>query len=402
MILLFLALVPTTSGGESPLIPLISGYWKSTALRSREPIRSAAGHRDTLTNSTSLRLNAGWEMSDALAADLSYQISAEHLHLTTPATEVRPAYRIGDPDPVLHEDRLGSSGLHANRLLQNLDRASLSYAHDGFDLILGRQAIGFGSARSVNPTDILIPFPLLALDTEDRQGVDALRILKPLGEKGEVDLGLVAGHHGEGRDSAAFLSLRRPLGEWDTVLTLMTFQEHRLIGIDTQGSLGNAGVWLEAAWVELDDAPQHTARRYLRASLGADHKITEDKYIYLEYHFSGAGTDEPAAYRQRAIGPAHSEGGVFLLGRHYLTPGVAWQLNPLLNTSGSAMINLNDGSTLLSSRLEWNLREDWYLDLGAFLGLGRPPIRTGTGSLIDRSEFGSYHDSLWLTLRYYF
>ncbi|MBN2105171.1 bifunctional alpha,alpha-trehalose-phosphate synthase (UDP-forming)/trehalose-phosphatase [bacterium] len=51
----------------------------------------------------------------------------------------------------------------------------------------GRQDIVWGSARTVNPMDVIAPFSFGSLDTEDRRGVDAIRLRIPVGCMGEID-----------------------------------------------------------------------------------------------------------------------------------------------------------------------------------------------------------------------
>ena len=101
------------------------------------------------------------------------------------------AYRAFDFDRRIYpepDDSVASFGL-----FHNLDRAMLSISARDFDLYLGRQAIAWGSARAVNPTDVIAPYAYTELDTEDRVGVDGVRLRVPLGFMGEVDAGYLFG-----------------------------------------------------------------------------------------------------------------------------------------------------------------------------------------------------------------
>ena len=53
------------------------------------------------------------------------------------------------------------------------------------------QAIAWGSAFVINPTDVIAPYVYNALDQEERYGVDALRVRVPTGALSETDLGYV-------------------------------------------------------------------------------------------------------------------------------------------------------------------------------------------------------------------
>ena len=61
------------------------------------------------------------------------------------------------------------------RIQQNLDRFNLQLNFESGDLTIGRQAISFGAARFINPTDVFIPFDVRTFNTEYRTGIDAVR-----------------------------------------------------------------------------------------------------------------------------------------------------------------------------------------------------------------------------------
>ena len=96
-------------------------------------------------------------------------------------------YRLTDLDTNLLDND------NKNPLYQNLDRLNFQVQMDAGDLTIGRQAISFGSARIINPTDIFLPFDVRTFNTEYRNGVDALRFQRPWGDLGEIDIGIVLG-----------------------------------------------------------------------------------------------------------------------------------------------------------------------------------------------------------------
>ncbi len=103
----------------------------------------------------------------------------------------RFGYRVTDFDSRLYPCENDTAGSFA--IFQNLDRLYLGLKADDFDLYIGRQAIAWGSARVINPTDVLVPYKFEELDTEERIGVDALRVRIPLGSLSEFDAGAVFG-----------------------------------------------------------------------------------------------------------------------------------------------------------------------------------------------------------------
>ncbi|MCK4461927.1 MAG: hypothetical protein KAW46_08980 [candidate division Zixibacteria bacterium] len=320
----------------------------------------------------------------------------------------RVSYRAIDFDRRIYpssDDEVSSFGL-----LHNLDRAVVSVNAEHFDLYVGRQAIAWGSARAVNPTDVIAPYANTELDTEDRIGVDAVRVRVPMGFMGEIDAGYLFGDDFEFDRSAIYLRAKTYLWRTDVSTMILGFQENLLLGVDLARAVGGAGVWLEAGYV-LDDAMSDRRRcscgDYWRASIGVDYSLGGTVYGFLEYHFNGAGSNDADDYIDILSSSAFTEGGVSLMGQHYLIPGASWQITPLVTGSGELLFNLGDPSVLLAPTVEYNVAENIYLAAGAFVGIGRTPSLTlGGSSLLDnlrlRSEFGTYPNIYYSSFRVYF
>ncbi|MDO8281870.1 MAG: hypothetical protein Q7U10_04495 [Thermodesulfovibrionia bacterium] len=306
-------------------------------------------------------------------------------------------YRAFDLDELVYPGSADSGSDLA--LYQNLDRANVTFATDHFDVFIGRQALAFGSARVINPTDIIAPFTYNTIAKEELTGVDAIRIKTPFMEMGEIDMGVVSGHEFKPEESAAFIRSRSYIKKTDVSVMAMVFKENVLIGLDIARAIKGAGVWLEAAQVFANAAESYRPdENYFRLSAGADYSFTEKLYGYIEYHYSGAGSGRSGDYFSPINKTAFREGAVYLLGRHYIAPGFSYQITPLLLFSGSALINLNDGSALLSPVFEYSIVQDIYANLGAYIGSGD----SSDNMLKPESEFGLYPDTYYAALNFYF
>ena len=145
------------------------------------------------------------------------------------------------------------------------------YGADFGDITIGRQAIAWGSARVVNPTDVIAPYAYNQLDTEDRIGVDAIRVQIPIGVLGEFDTGYVFGENLAFEKSAFFVRSQLNAVETDFSISLLGFREHLMTGFDIARGIGGAGFWLEAAYVytNASESENEDAENYLRASIGS-------------------------------------------------------------------------------------------------------------------------------------
>ena len=381
----------------------IGGYYKNffTAFNSPFPDAPVIG---VVVNR--LRLNLSYAPADSLSFAFAYDFTPrvqDPLLFSQSPIAVGTAssrYRVADLDSPLYprtDEPVGSVGIY-----HNLDRASVQFSTDFADFSIGRDAIAWGSARIINPTDIIAPYTYDQLDTEDRVGVDAIRVRIPIGVMGEVDTGYIFGNNFNFGKSAVFLRTQLNAVETDFSILLMEFQRDLLIGLDITRGIGGAGFWLETAYVfttPFDDLPD-AADNYLRTSVGLDYSFGGETYTFIEYHFNGAGAKNPENFLTNLEQPAYTRGGVYLLGTHYLAPGITHQLTPLISFSGQMLFNLSDPSTWIAPQIAYNVAEDIHLSVGGFISVGKRP-KNGDSTQFQ-SEFGSYPNLLFSSFRVYF
>jgi hypothetical protein len=334
-------------------------------------------------------------MTDKLHTELAYELAPVWRDKTTPTQAAETyqgfSYRAGDLERTLYPG--APDPFESFEIMQNLDRAFISYRASHFDLLAGRQPVAFGSARTVNPTDVLTPYPFNTIAKEERIGVDAIRLRVSLGEMSELDLGTIFGDDFRTKKSAAYMRLKGYTLGTDISVMAMRFREHSLYGLDLTRALGGAGTWLEAAQV-FTDTPGDD---YFSISAGAEYMFTEDVYATLEYHRNGAGTEEKQEYIVNVLRTAYTDGGVYLMARDYLALGISYQVTPLIGLSLSVIYNTDDRSALISPSIEYNAAEDIYIGLGGFVGTGFGSSFSGEGS-----EFGNYPDLWYASLSYYY
>jgi len=303
------------------------------------------------------------------------------------------SYRAIDLDEKIYPKDEGSGSDFI--LNQNLDRLFMTVSTSSLDVSVGRQPVAFGSARVINPTDIIAPFTYNTIAKEELVGVDAVRMRTPISEMGELDLGLVFGDDFEPGKSAGFVRLKIYQLQTDIAFITMIFRENILLGIDLARSIGGAGAWLEAAQTLAKEASEED---YFRLSAGADYSFTEGLYTYIEYHYSGAGTGSPENYFDAITETAFTDGAVYLLGRHYIAPGLTYEITPLLIINTQALVNMEDWSALGSTVFEYNVAEDVYVDAGVYVGLGDESADLTR----PENEFGLYPDVYYAAVNVYF
>ena len=406
-----LIVFPSSAYSEEPLLR-VSGYMKGFFLvldpadiegdleALHQPAEGLAIQR--------ARVKLFYQPMDRVSAELAYELVPvvvgdasliEEAGLLGTYTQKIP-YRLADLDRQLYP--APGEDVESFILAHNLDRAFVTLSPPFADFYIGRQPLSFGVARAVNPTDIFMPFTFTELDKEEKTGVDALRARVPLGDMGELDVGVVFGHECDPKKSAAFLNAKVYVLKTDLTLMNIAFQENMLFGVNLARAVWEAGFYLEAAYTfaGLLNEPQ-PEQDYFRLSTGLDYHFSKGVYVFLEYHFSGASQGSPENYLTQLGETAFQEGGVYLLGRHYLIPGISYEITPLLTADAEVLINVGDGSALFAPRLVYNFMEDVYLEAGVYVPVGQHARVAGL-VLEPESEFGLYPTVYFTSVRLYF
>ncbi|MEW6517628.1 MAG: hypothetical protein AB1439_12080 [candidate division FCPU426 bacterium] len=372
------------------------GYYKTYLLA----FQAGAGTAPEGEATGPFRLKGEWKPADQVAVTAAYELSPR----ITGGTAALAS--LPQPDAAAYRAADLAAGLYpapgdpvANFVLtQNLDRASVALSFGFGDLTLGRQPVAFGSAKAVNPTDVLAPFTYQTIDKEERTGVDAVRFRTPLGEMGEADAGWVFGRDAKYKNSAWFVKPKVYILETDASLLLLKFRDHGLLGLDLARAVGGASVWLESAYVfDRLFAGRRAGADYFRLSAGADYNLADGWYGFVEYHYNGAGGSDPAGYPGLFARDAYTQGSVYLMGRQYLAPGLTVQITPLISGSAQVLWNLADASLLAAPGLTVSLADEVEGRIGGFISLGKNPE---SGQWL--SEFGIYPDLLYASLNYYY
>ena len=350
-----------------------SGYLKSYPI-----LQSPAGGYDNRAILQNMgKIQIGHDFAFDIHLEASYELIAttqKHLPHLTP----KPSYRVDDLNYYLHDET--DPQKYKTNLQQNLNRFNLSTTLPFGDLIVGRQIVSFGASKSLAPTDVLTPISISTIDKEERQGVDAIILRAPISGLSTVEVGIVAGEDFEKEKSAYYIRPKLYIDQFDINATFMEFKERKMIGIDLQHPIKDAGFWVEAAYV---DSANDRLKNFVRITTGTDYKFQNSLYLSLEYHYNGSSLGNGFVY---------PEDYIYVYDYHYFIPTISYEFPPLLTGSLQTYINAHDGSIFTTPKIEYNWSDNLYLALGIYAGLGNETT----------SEFGRYGQTYYSSLRYYF
>jgi hypothetical protein len=343
----------------------VSGAPLTVVERARPTLSAELGDRAALVTTVDVALVQGRDNT----SELERLVDEAGLSPTFQAAgQSWPTYE----NEVLRIDRFQDAAI--------VDRLYLDLYRPKVDIRIGRQALNWGSAFMVNPTD---PFPQVILTEpwRNRTGVNAARFTVPFGDWNQSALVIAT--------SDVFDELRvvnrttfvvgsadlSVLGAWN-----QTFEEESdlieqaspLLGVDVRGTLG-VGYWVEAA-AHFEGLGQDVGV-YEEIAVGVDYSfpVLESLIVTAQYYRSGREAPEldPLAQLSGQATTSSDPFAPFFSGENYLMGAVNVGVTEHLSAGVLHVQNLDDGSALMVPTLGTTLGDRWSVTLA-----GQIPLNT--------------------------
>jgi hypothetical protein len=281
------------------------------------------------------------------------------------------------------------------RVWHDIDRLSLTWYTEFADMTVGRQAITWGISNVYPVADLWAQFSPFELDTEEKPGVDAVRILKYPSSGLEIDA--VIADRGSSRNLSAGIRASLSLSWADLYAGGGKFWREAMGLAGISAPIGSCKLRAEAAIpydLDLNDF------RLPRITLGFD-RLGGETMLSAEYNFNGIGATDAKHYIGVLEDPRYGQGETYFLGRHNLGATVGWTPgNDRLSLTLTALTNLQDPSGAFVPNLTYDLGQNTRLSAGALLSFGDTPVFEPETEL--RSEFGTYGDFVFTMVSVYF
>lgn len=289
------------------------------------------------------------------------------------------------------------------RVWHDLDRLALTLYTDAADITLGRQAVTWGLSALFPVADLWSRFSPFELDTEEKPGIDAVRVLAYPSEGMELDA--VLADRGSLDDLSAGVRATWSLPSGDLWIGVGKFWREAIALAGGSVLLEDVKLRAEGAlpW-EVDDegGDGEDGLADPRITVGADW-ISGRWVVSGELHFNGVGTGETGDYLARLTSdPRLARGETYYLGRWYAGALASWQAADRVTLAATALVNLEDPSMALTPGLTWDVGQSARLSLGGLVPFG-DPLGFGPGGLPSfRTEFGAYGALGWTQVSVYF
>jgi len=267
-------------------------------------------------------------------------------------------------------------------LTHDLDRFSVTWFGDSFEMTAGRQGITWGDSGIFPVADLWTTFSPFELDTTHKPGIDAVRFLYFPSGGGELDF--VVADRGSVEDLSGGVRYARSVGEVDVygAVAKQWMQVMAMAG----ASWALETVRLRAEVNEPYDLNE-TAFDLPRGTAGAEWYAGPDWRLVGEYHFSGEGAARAGDYLEVASRDVAQRGEIYLLGRHYAGASVQFSGLTDVQMGVSALSNLRDPSLLVAPTFRYRPGQNISLGVGGYAGFGEG-LREEAQVPTPRSEFG--------------
>ncbi|MDX1675918.1 MAG: hypothetical protein R3314_14080, partial [Longimicrobiales bacterium] len=263
------------------------------------------------------------------------------------------------------------------------------------DITVGRQAITWGVSGIFPVADVWAQFSPFELDTEEKPGVDAVRVLAY--PTPELELDLVVADRGSAEDLSVGVRGTLALADADVWLGAGKLWRDAL-------AMGGITLLLDAAKLRAEAVlPWSLDRDALlepRVTVGLDW-IRGTLLVTGEYHYNGIGASA-TSYLDVLRDPRVARGETYYIGRHYLGGLVSWspdrenRLTLALNT----LANLEDPSFAFTPVARYDLGQATRFAIGGLVSLGEHPSFDPAVSF--PSEFGAYGTLGYTQISIYF
>lgn len=239
-------------------------------------------------------------------------------------------------------------------------------ADDELSLVIGRQAITWGTASLFPVADLWTTFSPFELDTTQKRGVDAIRAIVGLSEEAELDFVIVDRGSVEDLSGGVRAVLYLPVGDLYVAGAKAWSQLGLMAGLSASLDVWKLRVEAASFWDYEDEEVQLP-----RVTLGVDWFGEADLLLGLELHFGGTGAAGPEAYGGHlATDPHLARGETYLIGRYYAGLLASWKPHELVSLTLTPIVNLRDPSAMVAWSANYEVSQNVSLALGGFHGVG--------------------------------
>ena len=328
----------TDTEEKEPLVT-INGYLKELGTLSFSKQMDNYRYDNLIHN----RLNSQWNLGKRWIGKLEVRnrifngYTVESLHMANEQFSALPTYgQVLDEDLGLVD--LSWTWMDGRQIVGHttIDRLSLAYRREKWELKVGRQRINWGKTMAWNPNDLFNTYSYLDFDYEERPGADAIRFQYFRGYASGFE---VAIRPDETIDkSVAAVMLKHNNFGYDFQWLVGSYFTELAVGMGWAGNIKGIGFKGEATYFHPRENWQEQSG-FINATLGFDYIFPNSLYAQVEFLYNGNWDDTQSAAELLARPlPANN----LFIARTAFLVGTSYQIHPLVSLTASAIVSPTD------------------------------------------------------------
>ena len=394
-------------------------YERQSSIYESGDLGAELGPDVTFDGSFELRLvSQGSAKKDSLPS-LDFGLDLETLSVSGTGIEARrsvlAALPIGGRDSLFGSDKTQVLDLELSLLdekdaeaVMRLDRIWLGLSGENAVLRIGRQAVTWGNGILFAAFDLFNPFSPTENDSDYKSGDDMIYAQLTLPTGGDVQALIVPRRSSvpengslEAKESSFALKWREyvSLMELDLDILLARHYDENIYGIGLSRTLFDGILRSDLIFSELV-----SGENIVTALLNYDRSwvvFQRNLYAFVEYFRSGTGVTQYESI-DSDLSERIRRGELYTLGRDYLGIGGRFELGPLWQLAGSAVINLHDESGAVQQLIDYEVTEDILISLGSSFAYGPRGSEFGGLKFAPGSAYAAVGDLVYLRFKYFF
>ena len=248
-----------------------------------------------------------------------------------------------------------------------IDRLSVNYHSDKWNITLGRQRINWGKNLAWNPNDLFNAYSFFDFDYEERPGADALRIQYYTSGNSSIETAI--NYTDNWDDNTLALKYNFHKYEYDFQVLVAKYIQDYTLGLGWEGAIKNIGIKGEFSYF----IPKENMNEAENALVGA---------ISLDYYFkNGIATNFGTLYNSNGITDRNStsfddftnfnQSAKNLMPNRWSFFGqLSKSLTPAINTSFSGIYAFELQGIYLMPQMSYSIAQNWDADLLAQIYYG--------------------------------
>lgn len=267
-----------------------------------------------------------------------------------------------------------------------IDRLSLSYVLDEWEIKIGRQRVNWGKTWAWNSNDLFNAYNFLEFDYEERPGSDAISILRNYGESS-----IIQAVYSYGKDlDHSIIALRNQFSikTYDIQLIAASYYTDYAFGIGWEGYIKDAGFKGETT-VFIPKESDLESETAVLTSLSADYFFKNGLMLIGSVLYNSNGvTDAESFDIQSFLGESSSARNLMPNKFSYLLQS-SYQINPPSSVSLGVMYMQGFGAVALLPSYAYSIKNNWDADVFGQLFFGK-----------SENKFQNIQNGIYFRMRY--